>query len=118
VTIFVPGPIRNPLNGSHGHWSKHARWVKTERERTAYLILKLGWPAYSQSPTVPKRVDFLVYVARRFDDDNLAAACKPYRDALKDMRVIDDDGPARGHEFHYRQVVSKTRGIEITVTPR
>ena len=128
LTVFVPGKPRNPLNGSHEHWSKRAKWAKGWRERAAVRILahlpraKNGvWSGYwTYLPAEPKRITFTIYGAARFDDDNLRAVCKPVRDALKDMAVIDDDRPSAGHTFLYEQAkptrkAGATHGIAIRV---
>jgi hypothetical protein len=123
LTVFVPGPLRNPMNGSHGHWSKHARWAREWRERThaqLWVVVLQGWPLPEEMATwKPKRITFMAHTARRWDDDNLRAGMKPMRDALKDAGLIDDDGPKSGHEFIYQQVIDRHhRGVEITVEPR
>lgn len=128
LTVFVPGRPRNPLNSSHGHWTKHARWAKTWRERTSMAFWRRA-PLYSASLGTrvfhwlaedPKRVTFTVYGPARFDDDNLRAVCKPARDSLKDMRVIDDDRDSAGHVFVYEQApptrkAGSVHGIAIRI---
>jgi hypothetical protein len=117
VRVFVPGRLTNPLNGPHGHWTKHRRWARTWRDATCMRILE----AYNRQPiydaTVPKQVTFTLYVARLFDCDAAPATVKSCRDALIDMRVIHGDSPTHGHSFVYRQVVSPPtkRGVEIHV---
>jgi hypothetical protein len=121
LVVFVPGRPRNPLNGSHEHWSKRAKWAKGWRENTntrLYLASVGGrrsltdwldttprWPWGEAS--APKRITFTIHGPSRFDDDNLRAVCKPVRDSLKDMGVIDDDRPSAGHTFHYEQAPPK-----------
>lgn len=112
LTVFVSGRPRNPSNGSHGHWTKHARWAKSWRDCTASSVLdvldvpdtrpaeRAGWPWGAKAP---KKITFTIYGASRFDDDNVRAVCKPVRDGLKDMHVIDDDRPSAGHVFEYSQ---------------
>ena len=47
----------------------------------------------------------------------LELVASPCRDALKDMRIIDDDTPAAGHRFTYAQVTKATAtGIAVRVT--
>lgn len=111
LVVFVPGTPKNPLNGSHAHWSKRAKWAKGWREKAAARVYEIGChrdgaPRMAPTPwaaTDPKHVTFTVYGRARFDDDNLRAVCKPVRDALKDMAVIDDDRPSSGHVFEYTQ---------------
>jgi hypothetical protein len=108
LVVFVPGRPRNPLNGSHEHWSKRARWAKGWRDKASSRLHntgtqglgKLAWPWTAMHP---KRITFTIYGPSRFDDDNVRAVCKPVRDSLKDMGVIDDDRPSAGHTFHYEQ---------------
>lgn len=139
LAVWVPGALTNPLNGSHGHWEKHRLWAKDWRERagTALLIAitnrgrfialafsdaREGLVAMREIVTGQKAVTFIAYVAREWDEDNLRAGLKPVRDALKDMRVIDDDKPSAGHTFTYEQRVDRTkgarRGVEIRVRLR
>jgi len=79
-------------------------------------------------PHEPRRVRFELLVARLFDDDALAPACKPIRDALLGMPVggitlcalIHDDSPRSGHVFAYAQRPvrrSEPRGFWITLSP-
>lgn len=119
LRIFVPGPVRNPLNGQHGHWSKHRTWAKRWREATEYHLFVANWNGGNPkvSLTAPKRITFTVVSPREWDDDNLAAAVKPVRDALVSMRVVHGDAPRHGHTFVYRQRRGRgeERGIEVVV---
>lgn len=120
LDVWIPGKLVNPLNGSHGHWSTRARWAKTRREQaqTVYLayICVTGRRAV---PSAPKIVTFTARVWNEFDDDGLRAALKPHRDALKDMRLIQDDRPSAGHEFRYHQQIDRTRrGVAVRVEVR
>lgn len=118
VRVFVPVPLTNPMNGSHGHWTKHRRWAKSWRERVAFCVMATGWRGNGQSST-PKLVTFTAYVGNEWDDDNLRAALKPSRDALVDCGLIHDDRPSAGHTFVYAQEIRRgrtgVRGVEITV---
>ena len=122
MTVFVPGPLRNPLNGQRDIWQKHRRWAKQWRERTAErLRLALLTPRRLEvDPRTPKRITFTAHVASLWDDDNLPAGLKSIRDGLRDGGIIHDDGPASGHTFVYAQVRDRAnRGVEIewTVAP-
>lgn len=116
--MFVGGRLRNPLNGSYGHWAKHARWARDWRERTHLAIFEavaagpeaVFRAAQRMDPKAPKRVTFAALVPSRFDDDNLAACCKPLRDALKDAGLIHHDGPQSGHAFVYKQKAARGAG--------
>jgi hypothetical protein len=118
-SVFVAGPLRNPMNGSHGHWSKHARWARQWRERTAQHLFvaqlsKQLWPR--ATPTVPKRIAFELRTWNRVDDDALGPMAKPCRDALMDAGVIHSDAPDSGHSFSYSQIINRAeRGVRISV---
>lgn len=118
MTVFIPGPLKNPLNGSHGHWSKHRRWAKDWRERThqiLWLALRNDLHRVKADAACPKTITFRAYTYNAVDDDNLRAMLKPCRDALKDARIIDDDGPRSGHVFLYEQQIARaSRGVEIS----
>ena len=125
LAVFVPGKLRNPMNGTHGHWSKHARWAKTWRERTCWAVFESAYRgagvvgvnmgrmllALEMQPDRPKVVTFHAIVPSKFDDDNLPPCCKPIRDALKDMGVINDDRTSAGHTFVYEQEAKRARVI-------
>lgn len=116
LRVFVPGILKNPLNGSWGGWRKHARLSKTWRERTAQCVFAatLGKPLFSTE--TPKRVTFTAHVGAQWDDDAIPGACKPLRDSLVDCRVLASDAPDSGNVFIYRQVTDRAhRGVEITV---
>jgi hypothetical protein len=79
-------------------------------------------------PSAPKRVKFIAYVPRRFDDDGLQAALKPCRDGMQESApavirggrtvraaqvgcgIIHSDGIKSGHQFEYRQETTRDRG--------
>lgn len=113
VTLFVPGRVTNPLNGSHRHWSVRAKWAEGWRTVTQVAWIKAGQPAMEG----PARVTFTAHVHRLFDDDNLAACVKPVRDAAVRAILGTDDGPKCGHQFVYRQELTpkEIRGVLITV---
>jgi hypothetical protein len=120
MTLFLPRPLKNPLNGSWGNHFKHARIARTWRELTASCMLvewiHAGRPP--RTPQAPKTITFTAHVGAKWDDDNLPAAIKPIRDGLVDAAVIHSDAPDAGHTFVYRQVVDrKRRGVEIAIVP-
>lgn len=122
LSVFVPGPLMNPKNMSAmGLW-KHRRYMKTWRERTGHYLLQasLAYPQrrWPWPPELPKRVAFTAHTAREWDDDGLAYGLVSVRDALRDMRLIQDDAPRCGHVFTYAQVIDKLRGVTILVEPR
>ena len=120
MIVFIPRPLKNPLNGSWGNHYKHARIARTWRELTAACVLvewiNAGRPR--RDPRAPKTITFTAHVGAGWDDDNLPAAIKPIRDALVDAQVIHSDAPDSGHTFRYAQVIDrKHRGVEIAVVP-
>jgi len=120
MTIFIPGKLRNPLNGSWGGWRKHARLAKDWREHTLaqFLVAWINAGRPYRDAHAPKTITFTAHVGAGWDDDNLPAAIKPIRDALVDAQVIHSDAPDSGHVFRYAQVVDRThRGVEIAVLP-
>ena len=118
----MPGPLRNPMNGAHGHWSKHARWARQWRERTAQRLLVeqlVSGRRPRSEPQAPKRVAFVLQTWNAVDDDALGPMTKPVRDALVDAGVIHSDAPDAGHTFAYTQVINRqARGVRITVETR
>ena len=122
LVVDVPGALRNPINGSWGHWRTHARAEASWRSRTAQRarVAVLLRPGPRLEPQTPKALTFTVYTANAWDDDEgLNAACKPVRDGLIDGGVIHGDGPAHGHTFAYRQTMARgRRGVEILVEAR
>lgn len=122
LTVFCEGKPMNPQDGSERHYLKKAKTVKAWRERTANGVLRvlnqwgrpLGWP-----PEAPKRITFVIYSRRAFDDDNLTMVAKPSRDGLRDAGIIHDDARRSGHRFLYENVVapkmSDVHGIAIRV---
>ena len=123
LAIWLPGKLESRLNGPQGRTLKGARWraakIKTTRERVCTAILDglpqgVTWQAPARAvnvePWQPKLVRFIAYVGHEWDEDNLKAALKSYRDALTTMRVIDDDKPSSGHTFTYEQVIDRARG--------
>jgi hypothetical protein len=117
VTVFVPGVLKNPLNGSWGGWRKHARLARDWRERTA-VQLYMDAAVHPWTPAflaAPKRVTFTAHVGRLWDDDNIPGAVKPVRDQVAASCCGGDDGPKSGHLFLYEQRVDTQRGVLVRV---
>ena len=116
VLLFIPGAIVNPQASARGGtWHKRARLARSIRQRVCMNVLAVvgrrpPWPA-----AAAKLVTLTAYVQNKFDQDNLRWACKPYVDALKDMRIIDDDRDSCGHTFTYQQEVSRGKGADLGV---
>ena len=124
LTVFVAGRPRNPMNGSHEHWSKRAKWAKGWRERTATACFRVPikptefLTTLFPSPATPKLITFTVHGPGRFDDDGLRNVVKPVRDALRDLALIDDDRDSAGHSFAYTQEARRKAGTVYGVTIR
>lgn len=120
LTFFVRGELRNPLNGTHGHWHTRYQYAKAWRERTAMFFLFVRpdeW--WQRHPTIPKRVTMTAHVWNLWDDDAIPAGMKNVRDALVPLGIIHSDGPESGHEFVYCQRRDrKLRGVEVRVEVR
>ena len=114
----------NPLNARKGWRAVWAYSRDAKRATAEHLVLEAGVRVLQTGVTKtrldhrPKRVTFTAYVFREWDDDNLRAALKPHRDALKDVGLITDDAPSSGNVFEYRQKVERPKvGVEIVVEP-
>jgi hypothetical protein len=112
LEVWIPGALVNPLNESAWGLWKHRRRVKTLREKAQACLLeaihRTGW---NLPPSAPKRITFTRTGFNLMDGDGYQAACKPYRDALTDMQVIDDDRDSAGHVFVYDQVRKRAVGV-------
>lgn len=116
IQFFVPGQLKNPLNGSHGHWSARHRSAAIWKERT--------WAAWVQAETPqvdgPAHFHFTAYTGRRWDEEEgIMAAIKPIRDQAVRCVCGTDDSPAAGHRFTYANTPMPRRswGVLIQVTP-
>lgn len=124
IELFVPGVLKNPLNGSfsRAHWSARSKWARDWHERTM-LVVRHGQLLYPRAYETmrlkePKRIAFLAQTGATWDDDAIPAGLKPIRDALIGY-VIHSDAPDSGHVFEYAQVINrKARGVRITIVPR
>jgi hypothetical protein len=118
--IWVPGKLVNPLNARQGWkavWarSKRARSLTATKARWWDMDRNLMWGTIGYA-RIPKRITFVAHVGGKWDDDNLPAAIKAYRDGLVDARIIHADDPDSGHVFVYRQVIDRAHlGVEIRV---
>lgn len=113
-SIFVSLKTTNPLNGSHGHWSRLAK-VRKEQRAIAGMIVRCN--------TVPNAMDaYAVTLTRKapsngLDFDGLTAALKSVRDGTADGLGFKDDNDPRLH-FEYAQERSKTYGVQIHIERR
>ena len=120
IEVFVPGKLRNPLNGSWGGWRKHARLAKDWRERTEHhLLAAVRADPVMSHPGVKKQVTFCAHVGHLWDSDNLPGALKPVRDGVARMCCGGNDGPTSGHEWIYLQQIDRQRrGVSIRIEAR
>ena len=126
LTVFIATRLVNPTNARPAHWSQRSSPAKRQREAVATTVwAELRDPRrgvywhITATARSPKAITLTAYVARKFDDDGLQAACKSIRDGLQDCGLIQSDGPDSGHVFEYHQVIDRTRrGVAITVRLR
>jgi hypothetical protein len=108
-------------NRRHGHWSLAAHQTRVRMLATKFLaldaLIHLG--SIAPLPSVPKRVRYEAHVKRSWDDDNLLAAMKPYRDGLVAGKLLHADDRASGHVFDApTEVIDRAwQGVLITVEP-
>lgn len=116
IAIFVPGILKNPLNGPQYGRQKfaHASYRKRWKERVALALLETSY--FYCRLGERRAIHFHANVFNLFDTDGLQAACKPIRDALVECGVISGDADRDGHTFTYDQRIDrKNRGVEIRV---
>lgn len=87
--VILPWPDKELSPNSRGHWRKRHDAAKAAKQTAwaATLAAKLSVPAGAR---LHLWLDFYPPDRRRRDDDNLVAACKPYRDGLALALGIDD----------------------------
>lgn len=118
IHIFVHGRLINGKNQSQG-WQQKA-WGRYKRDWkdsvfNVLLATRTLFPSML-SATTPKTVAFICRTHGQMDDDGLALACAPIRDALTEAGVISGDAPRDGNSFVYSQRIDRThRGVEIVV---
>lgn len=128
LAIWVPGKLKNPLNGPQYGKQKfvQSRYRRDWKDRVALALFEIRWRAEGKwfvptgaldnYPTGPTRVLLTASVHQKFDSDGLQAACKPIRDALVECGVVSGDAERDGHVWEYAQRIDRARrGIEIRV---
>ncbi len=115
LIVEIPGQIRNPLNSHWGHF-KYSRWKERWRRDVSTLVrmeVNRGpWAGIDLS--LPKDITIKAYVRSCFDEDGLAAACKPIRDALQGI-MIDSDHPSHGHDIKYAQEIDRRHPLRVVI---
>lgn len=109
------------VNRRHGHWTR-AHWATSLRlvkTQLAARELLIGLRELAPRPELPKRVRYEAHVQRSWDDDNLLAAMKPYRDGLVAGGLLHSDARDSGHVFEppVEVIDPKWQGVLITVEP-
>lgn len=86
--VWPTNPL--PMNGSRGHWRKHASLVRDVRDTAQYRIRAAGIPLLGR---VRAQLTWWAPDRRVRDADNLAQLEKPLFDALVREGVVADDRP-------------------------
>ena len=116
VTID-PCPLKNPLNGSHGHWREHAARRKVLRSLARCYTIK-GNSAALRLMRNEWRVIIVTLTRvspRPFDDDNLRAAFKGVRDGVADALQFDDAHPKFRWEYAQERGKPKQNAVRIEI---
>ena len=124
LTVWVPGTPKH-FKGKGDRYTV-ARHTKDWRARTVTAIYRVRFRSvdgadagFPSSPERPKRITFTVFCRNAFDsDENLRLVCSPLKDALIDMRLIQDDRDSAGHTFIYLQVPSRVKGAALGIAVR
>jgi hypothetical protein len=108
LVVEIPIQLVNPLNGSHGHWSKRAKRAKEERTLAGLMTRSLGF-----APPLPCTITITRIAPRALDDDNLAASAKHVRDGIADALEIKDNDPRVQWCYAQRKGKPKEYAVEI-----
>lgn len=114
IVLDLPLPPKECSPNARCHWAQKARAVKKARAMAATIAKA----AMIGEPFKRASLHMHFYNARRTDNDNAIAACKPLLDGLQDAGVIDNDS---GFIIHPPlQASGKAsggkRGLVLTVT--
>lgn len=113
MKFTIPLRIRNPLNGSQGHWAVKAKRRKKERA-DMYVLCGACW-TNGEWPKLPVTVLLTRIAPRKFDTDGLAAAFKSVRDGIADRLGIDDGSDKIIWQYAQRRGKPKEYAVEIEV---
>ena len=91
--IELPWPHKDLNPNARVHWTKKASAAKMARD-TAFKITLVTMQCLSISLDKSKKINFVIEFyppgKRKYDDDNLIASFKPYRDGIADALRIND----------------------------
>jgi len=135
LVAWVPGRLRNPLNGSQGmtrggrimrskeraSWRQRTKLCVTDALNRAGVRTREGARISSKVwlPRDRKLIVLTAYVWNLYDPDALGGVMKPVVDGLRDAEVIHADDAKSGHRIEHRQMIDrKHRGVEVVVQPR
>lgn len=114
IWLTVPLRTSNPLNGSHGHWSKVAK-LRKEQRGVARLAVLSQFVVHGHRPGLPAIVTMTrLAPSSGLDFDGLTASLKSVRDGIADALGLKDDNDPRV-TWKYDQVRSKTYGVRISM---
>jgi Holliday junction resolvase RusA-like endonuclease len=115
ICLTIPGRLPSLNEMLRMHWAKRRRLKK---DMAWGLMLSAGQPLSAHVGTRKRLCHVVIIVyqkTRRFDEDNLAGACKPVIDCLKEMGFIYRDSP-KWLDLDIRQAIDhKNPRVEIEV---
>jgi len=106
--------LRNPLNGSHRHWSVGAKERREHRARASWTVRSMLIPTRGQSYSIS--LIRITPAAKGFDFDGLVASFKAVRDGVADaLGYTDDSDPRLTWSYAHRKGEPKEHAVEIVV---
>jgi hypothetical protein len=88
LSFTVPGRLPSYNELLRTHWAQRAR---LKRHYLNYLRLQFNRPFPEKPEKIRARVDFTLYLRRRYDKDNAEASVKLLLDALRAANLIYQD---------------------------
>lgn len=124
LLAWIPGRLRNPLNGSQG-MTRNGRIARSKeranwRMRTTLCVKDaMNRAEWRHEPGDGKLIVLTAYVWNLYDPDALGGVLKPITDGLVDAGIIHSDGPKTWHRIERRQEINrKHRGVYVIVQAR
>lgn len=93
-------------------WRSKKKWVKLVRDA---LIVSGNFPPPPPPPFAVVRIER--FGPRQLDHDNMLGGAKSCIDALKDLRLIEDDSPEH-IQLHMVGLINKIPGTRVRITAR